>query len=87
MSKQQVLNAIKALDQPATVSGFGKIRHILNALTYFVGIKSFLGPTSISIHPIRISLLQGFSPFTQPVIGRILFKKPCMSFNEQNVAW
>ena len=37
MSKEQVLNAIKALDQPATVWGFGKIRHILNALTYFVG--------------------------------------------------
>lgn len=37
MSKEQVLNAIKALDQPATVWRFGKIRHILNALTYFVG--------------------------------------------------
>ena len=37
MSKEQVLNAIKALDQPATVWRFGKISHILNALTYFVG--------------------------------------------------
>ena len=37
MSKQQVLNAIKALDQPATVSGFGKIRARGGDLIVFVG--------------------------------------------------